>query len=246
MVVKICASTILAPAAAQAPAMPLSSRGWSGATTVSAVTPRIAVGRHLRRQRAHVGRHRVQEVGVRDLPLRLDLEPVGGIVALGIGVELRVRPARQRAAQRLLGRLDPRLAVDRRMAAAEHDLGLPVERAQELALPAVPDARPDGADVGDGQDQQQLELLLRLHDRRQRFGGARVGEVAALRHVGHDRDAARSARRRGRCWRATGRAAGKACARRRRRLSSDPSAGPWRCRAERRRGRARCGARSCG
>ena len=42
VVVKICASTILAPPMAQAPAMIDSSQGWSGANTVSSVTPRAA------------------------------------------------------------------------------------------------------------------------------------------------------------------------------------------------------------
>ena len=77
----------------------------------------------------------------------IDLQPVGRIVALGVGVELGIRPSGQRAAQRLLRRHDPRLPVDGGMAAAEHDLRLPIEGAQELALPAVPDARADGADV---------------------------------------------------------------------------------------------------
>ncbi len=40
VVVKIWASTMLPPAAAQAPAIPVSNLGWSGATTVTAVTPR--------------------------------------------------------------------------------------------------------------------------------------------------------------------------------------------------------------
>ena len=35
-------------------------------------------------------------------------------------------------------------------------------------------------------DQQQLEPLLRLHDRGERLGGARIGKVAPLGHVGHD------------------------------------------------------------
>ena len=107
-------------------------------------------------------------------------------MALGVGVELGVRPAGQRAAQRLLRRLHAGLAVDRRMAAAEHDFGFPIEGAQELALPAVPHARADRANVGDGQRQQHPEPLLRLHDRRQRFRRARIGKVAPLRHVRHD------------------------------------------------------------
>jgi hypothetical protein len=40
VVVKICASTMLPPAAAQAPVTMASRRGWSGASTVSSVTPR--------------------------------------------------------------------------------------------------------------------------------------------------------------------------------------------------------------
>ena len=72
------------------------------------------------------------------------------------------------------------------MAAAEHDLGLPIERAQQLALPAVPDAGPDRANVADGEHEQHLQPLLRLHDRGERLGRSRVGEIAPLRRVGHD------------------------------------------------------------
>ena len=38
-----------------------------------------------------------------------------------------------------------------------------IELAQQRRLPAVPDLGADGADVGDGQDQQQLQPLRRLH-----------------------------------------------------------------------------------
>jgi hypothetical protein len=44
-------------------------------------------------------------------------------------------------------------------AAAEHRLGGAIELAHQLALPAVPDARAHGADVGDGQHQQQAQPL---------------------------------------------------------------------------------------
>ena len=99
------------------------------------------VGRHFGRERAHVGGHRVQELGVGDLPRRLHLQPIGRVVAQRVGLELRIRPAGQRAAQRLLRGRDTRLAVDRGMAAAENDLGLPIKRPQQLTLPAVQDAR---------------------------------------------------------------------------------------------------------
>ncbi len=144
------------------------------------------VGRHLRRQRAHFSGHRMQQFGVGDLSRGLPLQPIGGIVARGVGVELRIGPARQRAAQSLLRRLDPRLAVHGGMAAAEHDLGLPIERAQKLALPAVPDAWTHGADVGCGEGKQHLQAFLGLHDLSQRLGRPRVRKVASLSHVGHD------------------------------------------------------------
>ena len=104
-------------------------------------------------------------------------------MTLGVGLELGIGPIRKRPAQSLLRRSDAPLAVDRGMAAAEHDLGLPVERAQELTLPAVPYAWSDRANVGDGEREQHLQALLGLHDRGQRLGRTRVEEVAALRHV---------------------------------------------------------------
>ena len=124
---------------------------------------------------------------MRDLARGIDLEPVGRIMALGVGIELRVRPSGQRAPQSFLCRQHTRLAVDRRMAAAEHDFGFPVKAPQKLALPPVPNARADRANVGDGQRNEHLEPLLRLDARRQRLGRARVGDVASLRRVRHDK-----------------------------------------------------------
>ena len=56
-----------------------------------------------------------------------------------------------------------RFARHRYVAAHEHRLGLIIERAQKLPLPAVPHARPHRLDVGDGEDQQQLEPFGTLH-----------------------------------------------------------------------------------
>ncbi len=107
-------------------------------------------------------------------------------MALGVAVELGVGPSRQRSPQRFLRRLHAGLAVDGRMAAAEHDFGFPIEVSQELRLPAVPHAGADRANVGDGERQQHPEALLRLDDRRQRFRCTRIGNVAPLRRVRHD------------------------------------------------------------
>ena len=63
VLVKICASTMLAPAAAHAPAITESSRGWSGAATVISVTaskPRVYVEFH----------HRIVEAVQTCIPIR--------------------------------------------------------------------------------------------------------------------------------------------------------------------------------
>ena len=99
------------------------------------------------------------EAGVRDLVRQIDLEPVGRIVAGDIGVELLRRPIRHLGAELGLGRGHALGAVDLGEAAGEHRLGLVIERAQELRLPAVPHPGPDRADVGGGQDGQQLHPL---------------------------------------------------------------------------------------
>ena len=71
------------------------------------------------------------------------------------------------------------------MAAAKQGLGLEIERAQELALPAVPDPRPHRADVGDGEQQQQLQPLRALHQRGEIAHRLRIVEIAALRDLAH-------------------------------------------------------------
>ena len=156
---------MLPPAAAQAPVMMASRRGWSGDRTVSSVTPRKrSVSQVVATVRPPSSEAR-DEAGVLDAPRLLDLEPVGRVVARRIGVEVAVRPVGKFAAQALLGEAHPVGAGDIGGAAAEHDLGLVVERAQELALPARPDAGPDRLDVGDGEDEQELQPLHRLDDR---------------------------------------------------------------------------------
>jgi hypothetical protein len=69
--------------------------------------------------------------------------------------------------------------------APEHRLGGVVELAQQLALPAVPDPGPHGADVGDGDDQQQAQALGVLDDAGEGGDGAGVGDVALLGEVAH-------------------------------------------------------------
>ena len=144
----------------------------------------IGVGRHLRFERAHLHFREAQESGVLHLAREIDLEPVVGIVPRRIGVEIGIGPV-ERAPQFVLRGGDARLAVGGRMAARQRRLRLVIERAHQLALPAVPHARPDSADVAQRQAMQQAQTVDRLHPGGESLDGARVGEIAALRRLRH-------------------------------------------------------------
>jgi hypothetical protein len=76
-------------------------------------------------------------------------------------------------------------AIDLGEAAGEHRLGFVIQRAHKLRFPAVPDAGTDRADVGSGQDSQELHALERLHHGGEVLDGLAVGQVARLRHRRH-------------------------------------------------------------
>ena len=180
------APAMLAPAAAQAPANSASSRGWLGANTVSSVIGGEGVGRACRWRACRPSFSApLQQLGVLDLARGVGAQPVIGIVAVDEALDLLWRPIGERPAQSLLGVGDALAALHLRMAARHERLGLVIERAQELALPAVPDAGSDGADVGDRQQQQQLQPLRALHDVGEVADGLGIGNVAALRDVAH-------------------------------------------------------------
>ena len=69
--------------------------------------------------------------------------------------------------------------------AGEHHLALAVERTQQLALPAVPDAGADAADIADRQHQKEAQALDGLHVFGESGDGARIGDIAALRGLRH-------------------------------------------------------------
>ena len=176
--------------------------------------------------------HAVGEIG---------LEPVGVVEPLRIGLEFRVGPAGQGGAQFLLRVGDALVARDRRMAAGEIDFGLVVERAQKRALPAVPHARPDGANVADGQHEKQLQPFQRLHDAGEALDRLRVGEIAALRGVRHREMFENEPGDGFRLGLGKSEARAQVRAPRARRRSNDPRRGPWRCRAGTARHKAPCG-----
>ena len=125
------------------------------------------------------------EASVRQLVRQVDLEPIGRIVARDIGVEFFRRPIFDLGAEFRLRSGDALRAVDLGEAAGEHRLGLVIERAQKLRLPAVPHARADGADVGRGQDGEKLQPLQRLHHGGEILDRFAVGQIARLRHRRH-------------------------------------------------------------
>src|SRR3569833_4322688 len=85
------------------------------------------------------------EARVAYLARQLDLEPVGRILPADIGVELGLRPFGEGDAEFGLRRRDALGAVDLGEADGQHRLGLVVEGAQQLRLPAIPAARADAA-----------------------------------------------------------------------------------------------------
>ena len=155
------------------------------------------------------------------------------------------RPVGDGGAEGLLRRGDALARGELGVPAGHHRLGLVVERAQQLALPAVPDAGADGADVGDGEHQQQLQALRALHDVGEVADGLGVADVAAEGDLAHGQVLLDRARRPSRSRPASGRSAGTARGRCARRRSSGPRRGPWRCRAGRPPRRARAGAGWC-
>jgi hypothetical protein len=78
------------------------------------------------------------------------------------------------------------LAVEVLEPGLERGGGRPIEPAQERGLPVVPGGGADAADVADRQDRQKLQPFPRLHRLGEVAHRAGVGDVAFLRHVGHE------------------------------------------------------------
>ena len=111
-------------------------------------------------------------------------QPVGIIVEFQVLLQLPVLPA-DRLGKGPLRRLDPLAVRYGGMAAGDHRLRLVVERAQQLALPAVPHARPHGADVHDGEDEKQLQTFRTLHHLGEVEDGLEIRQVTHLRGLAH-------------------------------------------------------------
>jgi hypothetical protein len=120
-----------------------------------------------------------------DLAVQRHPQPIGRIVALQIGLARLRGPVRQGLGQFGLGGGDALVVRQQAVTAGQQRLAFVIERAQQLALPAVEDIRPDGTDVGDGQDQQQLQPFQALHLAGEVLDRLAVGEIARLRDGAH-------------------------------------------------------------
>src|SRR6266511_4284795 len=86
-------------------------------------------------------------------------QPIRRVVAVDEALEVLFRPDREALAQSILGAGYALGATQSRVAAAEQRLGLEIKRAQQLALPAGPHPRADGADVGDREQEEEFQPL---------------------------------------------------------------------------------------
>jgi hypothetical protein len=165
-------------------------------------------------------------------------------VARDIGVALGLRPVLHLGAEFGLRHRHAAGAVDLREAAGQHRLGLVVERAQELRLPAVPDARARrrGCRRWSGRAAASCARATARSRRSSRSSCGRTGRATARRRhhemlldqPGDGLGLGRRQPKRGQSRRAI----------RGRRRSNGPRAGPWRCRAGTARRRAARDARA--
>ena len=88
------------------------------------------------------------------------------------------------------GRMRRQRILARHVLAPEQGGDLVIEGAHQLPLPAVPDARPHGADVGHGQDQQHAQPLGVADQFGEGADRGRIGQVALLGVVGQGQMAA--------------------------------------------------------
>ena len=120
--------------------------------------------------------------------MRGDMQPlpIGRIMARGFVLEVLGIPTGQRLAQVALGIRAALFAVEILKPAFHGAAGLAVEGTQERRLPVVPGAGADTANIANGEQEQQVKPLARLHRLGEITHGAGIGNVAFLRHVGHE------------------------------------------------------------
>ena len=136
------------------------------------------IAARLHRELRAVGIGAAHERGVARMRRGVETQQVVGVGPVEEALDLLARPVGELGARRRARRLQPPLAVGQRAAAGHRRLGAVIQVAQQLALPAVPHVRPDGADVRHRQHQQQAQALRRADGGDEVLDGARVGDVA--------------------------------------------------------------------
>ena len=111
--------------------------------------------------------------------------PIGRVVACGFGLKILARPMGEGRTQGLFGTRAAVLAVEVFEPGFKRAFGLPVEPADQYGFPVVPCVRADAADIADGQHTQQIKPFDGLHSLGKVPHGARIGNIAFLRHIRH-------------------------------------------------------------
>ena len=125
------------------------------------------------------------QTGVEFQLVRIESQPVAVVMARERAAARVFREVGEPLLERAFGVLDARAPRRRGVAAGHQGFGFEIEFAQELRLPAIPDARADGADVGRGEDQQHPQAFGRLHHMDEVLDGLRIGDIAFLGRVAH-------------------------------------------------------------
>ena len=128
-----------------------------------------------------------KKIGKNDVRVSSKALPVGPVVPRCLGAERFGLPVGQGLAKRAFGLGLCTLAIDGLQPLFKGNCGLPVERADQLCLPVVPDPRTNAADVADSQNGQQIKPFLGFHRLGKIADRAGLGEIAFLRHVRHQK-----------------------------------------------------------
>ena len=126
-----------------------------------------------------------QHIGKDDLRARVQPLPIGRIMPPQFGLERPCIPSFERVAQARLGLGPAMLPVQILQPMFKRAGRLAVQLPDQHGLPVVPCLRANTANVADRQHRQQVQPLASLHRLGEIPQGARVRQVAFLRHVGH-------------------------------------------------------------
>ena len=100
-------------------------------------------------------------------------------------LENRLGPIRQSPPQGTFGFCSAHFTVQRLHTAFHGAFGLPVQRADQYRFPVIPRVRAHTANVANSQNGQQVQPFDCFYSLCEIAHGARIRDVAFLRHIGH-------------------------------------------------------------